>query len=116
MLTLLGSVLLSGCAMRQNHITHRVVSPEFVDQEYLNRNFVLVAKDAEIVLNRHFFIHIPLNGYYTFNESTAVEELLHRYGGDLVTDVTIESKFLFLLYYNRYYLIASGNVWKRKKV
>lgn len=85
------------------------------DNLYLDNNFTLIASDVEITLNRHFLVYIPLTGWYTFDDETAANELLFTYGADLVTNLKVEKKFLFLLYYNRYYVVASGNVWRRKE-
>lgn len=107
--------VLSGCATTNAHFTNHISSPTQQDEEYLSNNFVLVEKDGEVVMNRHFFVYIPLSGYYQFNDETAVEKILRKYDGDLVTNLTIEKKLLFLLYYNRYYVVAKGDVWRRKR-
>lgn len=109
--------LLSGCATNayQARFTNQQFDPDSVDRDYLEENFVLTNEKAELVLNRHFFVYIPLNAYFPFSDSYVTESLLQRFDGDVVTDLSIERKFLFLLYYNRYYVVATGDVWKRKE-
>ncbi|MDH5256744.1 MAG: hypothetical protein OEX07_02010 [Gammaproteobacteria bacterium] len=114
-LLLLSTFVLAGCATRQPIFTNRVVSTVGVDWDYINNNFELVDENAEVVLNRHFLVYLPLSGYYSFNDETISNELLYKYQGDLITNLRIDKKFLFLLYYNRYYVVANGKVWKRKK-
>ena len=108
-------VALAGCANRHAIFTNRIVSPVGVDREYIKNNFELIEQNAEVVLNRHLLVYIPLSGYYSFDDVTVTNELLYKYQADLVTDLRIEKKILFLLYYNRYYVVAKGKVWRRKR-
>ena len=105
---------LAGCATGYGKFTNRISTPTSQDLGYLKSDFRLIAPKAETTLNRHFFGYIPVSGYYPFDDVTAIHELLRQYDGDLATDVHIEKKLLFLLYYNRYYVVVTGDVWKRK--
>lgn len=108
------ATVLAGCATSNARFTNRVSVPTSQDREYLKSNFRLVTPKAGVTLNRHFFGYVPLSGYYEFNDEAAINELLYQYDGDLATDVHIEKKLLFLLYYNRYYVVVTGDVWRRK--
>lgn len=123
-LVLLVLILSGGCATQQTRIdlstkkkplefTNVIASPTKADEQYLKKHFELVRKDAEITLNRHFFAYIPLNGFYAFSDVTVVDRLLNNYDGDLVTDLDIEKNLDLLLLYNRYYVYAKGDIWRR---
>lgn len=107
-------IFTASCANQNIRFTNRLSSLTQSDNSYLKNNYEMVQRDAEITLNRHFFLYIPVNGWYNFTDEKATDELLLKYNADLVTDLKIDRKLLILLYYNRYYVVASGNIWRRK--
>ena len=106
--------LLAGCASKPVRFTNVTEALTASDQEYLKANFDLVYSGAEITLSRHFLMMYPLSGYYQFNDETITNELLNKYKGDIVSNLQINKKLIFLLYYNRYYIVATGDVWRKK--
>lgn len=112
---LLCIVLLAGCANKSTRFTNLIPSPTIEDQDYLKANFDLVRKNAETSLNRHFILYVPVSGWYDFDDKVATDELLNKYDGDVVTNLSIEKKYLILVYYNRYYVVVTGDVWRKKR-
>ncbi len=110
------ALFLAGCATTDVKFTNQIAVPTAQDLRYLNSNFELIKQGAETTLDRHFFMYVPLSGFYEFNDKTVITELLDEYDGDLVTNLRIDRKFLFTLYYNRYYVVAKGDIWKKKRI
>jgi len=108
-------LMLGGCASHTK-LTNVADKGKSYDQTYLNNNFELIAENAEVDLGRAFFYILPIGDLNSLDDAYVVSELLEKYEGDLVTDVSIESKFGTLLYVSVYYVYATGNVWKRKEI
>ena len=90
---------------------------ESIDRVKLKENYYLIDKNAKAEISIRFFAYIPLT-IVPLEEDDRVnklsEEILSRYNADILTDVRLETTWLFTVYYNTYTYILTASVWKKK--
>jgi len=88
-----------------------------VNYDLLKKNFVLIQKNAKDEISNRFFVYIPITLQSSNLESateTLSNDMIDRYGADLLTNVRIETDWLVTVYYNTYTYYITADVWKRK--
>ncbi|RLA75785.1 MAG: hypothetical protein DRG78_20365 [Epsilonproteobacteria bacterium] len=117
-------ILFTGCSSKQNQLELQK-SKKYVSLKNINQHFNLMQKDAKYELSNKFFVYLPAKMSIPVDSSgsdvnlLAVDRLslylLNKYNGDILTNVRIETDWLFTIYWNTYTYYITADVWKRKE-
>ena len=122
LLSLATILLVSGCSSKNSSLISGanilIKSTDLIKEETLSKNFVLIQKNAKDEISNRFLVYIPLTIQSSSLESATeslTQDMMDKYGADLLTNVRIETDWLLTLYYNTYTYYITADVWKRKK-
>jgi hypothetical protein len=108
-------LLFTGCA----NIQPTYKAEQKIDRNKLKANYNLIAQRASVDVSNKFLVYIPLTLAPMEIDDVVNKlsnELLNKYNGDVLTDVKVETNWLFTLYYNTYTYTLTANVWQRKEI
>ena len=117
LLLILASFTIQGCVPKYGGKTIHT-SQEQLDEAIVEKRYRLIARQAEADIGNNFFVYLPVKiGMPNTEdqiESMLAKKLLDRHGADLLTNVKIEQKILFTLYWNTFSRHITADVWRKK--
>lgn len=118
LVVVIGIFFFVGCSSTNQNIENTVYkSTKHIERMELKKNYYLVAENVTVESSNRFLAYIPLT-IMPLTVDGRIDslslELLNKYNGDILTDVKVETGWLFTLYYNTYTYYLTGNVWQRK--